>query len=387
MLIDNKGSAYDAVVNQIHKTGPIPFEEFMEIALYSDNGYYSKPTSFGVDGDYYTSPSTHPIFGYLFAIQIMNIWEYMDRPKPFTVVEIGAGDGTLGIDIVSTIRSADMPVSNYLEYIPIDKGRNKATVAGTEILASDGLDSSNADLASCVVISNELIDALPVDILEVRNGRTHLVYIGVDKQGNLKEELIETALDEFISFDISTLEGYRGPLCRRLGQWMPSVLDLVPKAFFLNVDYGYEELDYLSMRKSNRLLQTYYKHVDNLSPLLRVGDQDITAHVNFTALRRVMAQQGINPVCNITQREWLLGLGYSDVLNGMRLSGEVSRRELSLIDRLVEVEGLGGFRVEMSQRGMNSPKNSKLNSLIDFSGSSSALPPVTDKHMAFHLNR
>ena len=168
---------------------------------------------------------------------------------------------------------------------------------------------------------------------------------------------------------------------------MPSVLDLVPKAFFLNVDYGYEELDYLSMRKSNRLLQTYYKHVDNLSPLLRVGDQDITAHVNFTALRRGMAQQGINPVFNITQREWLLGLGYSDVLNGMRLSGEVSRRELSLIDRLVEVEGLGGFRVEMSQRGMNSPKISKLNSLIDFSGSSSALPPVTDKHMAFHLNR
>ena len=118
MVIDNKGSAYDEVVNQIQKTGPIPFEEFMEIALYSDNGYYSKSTSFGVYGDYYTSPSIHPIFGYLFAIQIMNIWEYMDRPRPFTVVEIGAGDGTLGIDIVSTIRSADMPVSNYLEYIP-----------------------------------------------------------------------------------------------------------------------------------------------------------------------------------------------------------------------------------------------------------------------------
>jgi len=387
VVIDNKGSAYDEVVNQIQKTGPIPFEEFMEIALYSDNGYYSKPTSFGVYGDYYTSPSIHPIFGYLFAIQIMNIWEYMDRPRPFTVVEIGAGDGTLGIDIVSTIRSADMPVSNYLEYIPIDKGPNKATVEGTAILEADGLDSCNAALASCVVISNELIDALPVDILEVRDGRTNLVYIGVDEQGNLKEELIETSLDEFVSFDISSLEGYRGPLCRGLGQWMPSVLDLVPKAFFLNVDYGYEESDYLSMRKSSRLLQTYYKHVDNLSPLFRVGDQDITAHVNFTALRRVMAQRGIKPVCNITQREWLFGLGYSDVLNGMRLSGEVSRRELNLIDRLVEVEGLGGFRVEMSQRGMNKPKISKLNSVIDLSGSFGTVPPVTDKHMAFHLNR
>ena len=77
-------------------------------------------------------------------------------------------------------------------------------------------------------MSNELIDALPVDIFEVRDGRTKVVVIDVDKQGNLKEELIETTIDEFYDLDISSLEGYRGPLCRDLGQWIPTVLDLVP---------------------------------------------------------------------------------------------------------------------------------------------------------------
>ena len=113
MIIDkNRGGAYDEVVSQIRKTGPMSFEAFMEIALYSSNGYYSRPASFGVYGDYYTSPSLHPFFGYLFAIQIMSIWEYMDRPNPFTVVEIGAGDGTLAIDILSTIRSTNKAFSN-----------------------------------------------------------------------------------------------------------------------------------------------------------------------------------------------------------------------------------------------------------------------------------
>ena len=388
MVIDkNRGGAYGEVVSQIRKTGPISFEEFMDIALYSSNGYYSKPASFGVYGDYYTSPSLHPFFGYLFAIQIMNIWEYMDRPNPFTVVELGAGDGTLAIDIVSTIRAANIDFLNCLQYIPIDRATSRGCVARTEIVSADLLDLYISDSTSCVVLSNELIDALPVDIFEVRDGRTKVVVIDVDKQGNLKEELIETTIDEFYDLDISSLEGYRGPLCRDLGQWIPTVLDLVPKAFFINIDYGYEESDYLSMGKSNRLLQTYYRHVDNLSPLLRVGDQDITAHVNFTALRRAFAQRGINSIGNITQREWLFGLGYSDVIEDLRLSEGLSRREISLIDRLVEIEGLGGFRVEISQRGIDGAEISKLNNLTNLARYFSAVPPVTDKHMAFHLNR
>ena len=141
------------------------------------------------------------------------------------------------------------------------------------------------------------------------------------------------------------------------------------------------------MGKSNRLLQTYYRHVDNLSPLLRAGDQDITAHVNFTALRKAFAHRGINSIGNITQREWLFGLGYSDVIEDLRLSEGLSRREISLIDRLVEVEGLGGFRVEISQRGIDGAEISKLNNLTNLSRYFSAVPPVTDKHMAFHLNR
>ena len=119
LSIDMQSTVQEAAqVMVAHNIGSVlikEFEEFMDIALYSGNGYYSKPASFGVYGDYYTRPSLHPFFGYLFAIQIMNIWEYMDRPNPFTIVEIGAGDGTLAIDIVSTIRAANIDFTNCLQ--------------------------------------------------------------------------------------------------------------------------------------------------------------------------------------------------------------------------------------------------------------------------------
>ena len=222
----------------------------------------------------------------------------MNCPNSFTVVEIGAGDGTLGIDIVSAIRSVDASILNCIEYIAIDRVPRGA-VSGTEIISGDQLDLQIADLESCVVLSNELIDALPVEILEVKDRRTNFVMINVDENGDFKESLIETTIDELADVDLSALEGYRGPLCRKLGEWIPTVIDSIPKAVFINVDYGYEQTEYMSMPKSNRLLQTYYKHVDTLNPLDRVGDQDITAHVNFTALRKVFAQKGIKSVTNI----------------------------------------------------------------------------------------
>ena len=83
----------------------------------------------------------------------------------------------------------------------------------------------------------------------------------------------------------------------------------------------------------------------------------------------------------------MFGLGYSDVVGDLRLSEGTSRREISLIDRLVEPEGLGGFSVEISQRGIDGAEISKLNNLTNLAGYFSAVPPVTDRHMAFHLNK
>ena len=122
-----------------------------------------------------------------------------------------------------------------------------------------------------------------------------------------------------------------------------------------------------------------------MNPLDRVGDQDITAHVNFTALRKVFAQRGIKSITNITQREWLFGLGYLDVLENMRLSGELSRREISLVDRLVEIDGLGEFRVEISQKGLDEAEISILSDGANSHNCFNKVPPVTRNHMAYHF--
>ena len=83
--------------------GPISFETFMEIALYSEVGYYRNEDVFGIAGDYYTSPHIHPIFASICALQVEKMWKAMDQPAPFFIIEQGAGDATLAKDVLEAI--------------------------------------------------------------------------------------------------------------------------------------------------------------------------------------------------------------------------------------------------------------------------------------------
>ena len=102
----------------IHNSGPISFETFMEVALYSDVGYYSNNDIFGLKGDYYTSPHLHPIFGSMFALQIERMWEILGSPANLYVIEQGAGDGTLAVDISAAINHSFRAVTgqNWLHF-------------------------------------------------------------------------------------------------------------------------------------------------------------------------------------------------------------------------------------------------------------------------------
>ena len=111
------GSVEDVIRSSIQKQGQITFAEFMEKALYwPGGGYYTKRSPIGFSGDYYTSPSTHPIFGALISVQLFQMWQLMGRPKPFTIVEVGSGNGLLMRDLTQYLQYLPEGFSNNVEY-------------------------------------------------------------------------------------------------------------------------------------------------------------------------------------------------------------------------------------------------------------------------------
>jgi SAM-dependent MidA family methyltransferase len=242
-----------------------------------------------------------------------------------------------------------------------------------------------------VVFSNELLDAMPTRVIEIRSGRIHEVMISLDSDGNLVEALSEKPMEELEALNIianlPSLEGYRGPLSTRLDDWCRSVSSALQTGFVVTVDYGMEREEYYSMDRSHRLIQTYYRHIDNLSYLQHVGDQDISAHVNFSYFRELALLNNLKSLHSTNQRDWLYDLHFEEVLN-VNTDGEfTSRREVALVNRLVEQEGLGGFRVEILQKGLRGICYEDLIPTVKFARDNFRIPPISAQHMAAGLSR
>jgi len=156
--------------------------------------------------------------------------------------------------------------------------------------------------------------------------------------------------------------------------------------FVVTVDYGMEREEYYSMDRSHRLIQTYYRHIDNLSYLHHVGDQDITAHVNFSYFRELALLNNLNSLHSTNQRDWLYDLHFKAVLNVETHGGFTSRREVALVNRLVEKEGLGGFKVEIFQKGLIGICYKDLIPNVEFAKDNFSIPPISTQHMAAGLS-
>ena len=172
-----------------------------------------------------------------------------------------------------------------------------------------------------------------------------------------------------------------------MADWCQSVSDTLDRGFVLTIDYGFERSQYYSMARSNRLLQTYFQHVDGLNPLDKVGDQDITSHVDFTTFREMSAANGLKDVCSLSQREWLTNLHFTEIINSNRERGHISRRCLSLINNLVDPDGLGAFRVEIQSKGIGEVACEDLFTDLRCVENEWPIAPVTSRHMANELQK
>lgn len=273
--------------------GLLPFSRFMELALYAQpsphkvGGYYTEgKVLFGPGGDYFTSPDLHsPYFGRGLARVLVSCWKEMGCPEPFTVVEMGAGNGVMGRDILLTLREEAPPLFTHLDYVFLDispslLARQRQTLDGlpAHYLLGSACPLPLRGVTGCF-LSNELVDAFPVHRVLLTSQGLQEVFIGYE-DSDFFEELgppSEPRLAEYVAkMDIQMEEEREFCVSLMALQWLEGAAQSLERGFVLTFDYGY--MDRRALTQDGRPPRFY-------GPRHRVGGFDITADVDFLALR------------------------------------------------------------------------------------------------------
>jgi SAM-dependent MidA family methyltransferase len=360
-----------AIRAEIARRGSIPFADFMALALgHAEGGYYTASTARPTrGGDFLTAPELHPVFGATLARQVAEAWDRLGRPSPFTLLEYGAGAGTLALAILAGLRDDGSPLADALVYAPeelsahrvaeIEKG---AAAAGLAIVDAGALDLAPA---AGVVLANEFLDALPVHLVEVREGQPREVHVGVGCDGAFEDvlgELSGAAVAEHLAAldrqGIALVEGQRLEVRPAVDGWADQVGRRLAAGLVLVLDYGSPAPDLYGPRRRAGTLMTYRGHVaegDAGAPYRDVGERDITAHVDTTALGDALRAAGLDLLGEISQAELLVGCGLEELVRRRQEAAASASEALELrsaVMRLLDPRHLGGFRAVVAGRGV-----------------------------------
>ncbi len=347
-----------AIRQGILDSGPITFAEFMDAALYSPmGGYYTRlgagdgSAQSGGPADYFTSPMAHPAFGALITVQLRDMWRRMARPGAFTVVEMGAGDGLLARDVTSYAERFDPEFAATLEYLAVDRVPRQNAYYPVH-----GPDQIPSSINGCL-LSNELLDAMPVHRFVVEKGELRELYVGIE--GDRLCEVIGPPSTPAIAARIGELahglaDGYRGEVNLGIDTWWAGLAsETLGAGYVMTVDYGYDRAQLYAPVRWRGTLRCYYRHTHVDEPLARVGQQDLTAHVDFTAVDEAFGQQGFDIAGHTTQEKFLTRLGAAGFVEALR-SNVMSPFEQAAnragILELLNPRGMGGFRVAIHAR-------------------------------------
>jgi SAM-dependent MidA family methyltransferase len=343
----------EAIKSEIKRHGPVTFARFMEMALYGLGGYYTSGSPISASGDYFTAPSAHPAFGALIAVQLRQMWRLLGSPRKFTVVEPGASGGGLAADITEFSERLDTVFSGALDYRAFDIAPSPMRQFPVSTLSD-----IPQGITGCV-LSNELLDAMPVHIFEKRDGALKEVLVALDGE-DFVEALNEPTTPE-IARRIAPLlaslpDGYRGEVNIALEGWAAGVAKTLGRGWALTIDYGFDRAELYRPERVTGSLRCYHQHTLSQDPLRHAGGQDITAHVDFTALDEAMSRAGLKNIGHTAQADFLERLGVGrmrESLRNTRLPRPGARANEAGIEALMDHAGMGGFRVVAHGKGVD----------------------------------
>jgi SAM-dependent MidA family methyltransferase len=321
---------FEIIRAKIQQDGPVTFRDFMEMALYHPQfGYYSvSRPRLGEGGDFYTSAYLTGLFGELLAHQFEEMWQALGR-GPFTIVEYGAGSGLLCRDILSRLRE-NAALYKKLNYFIIEKScamreRERQLLSGK--VEWRGSIREIGEVTGCI-FSNELVDNFSVHRV-VMEDELMEIYVGYD--GDLIESLRpapEMLKDYLTRLGVKLPKGYRAEINLEATRWIQEVGEALTRGWVMTIDYGYSAASLYSKRSGT--LACYRRHRVNYCPYEFIGEQDITSHVNFSALDHWGRSKGLELGGYTDQIHFLQGLGLAGRLRNREEKGmgETDRRQL-----------------------------------------------------------
>jgi SAM-dependent MidA family methyltransferase len=371
-------SLRERIADEIRLNGPIPFSRYMELCLYEPElGYYSLAREkFGKAGDFYTSSDVHAVFGRLLARQFEEMWRVLDAPSRIDVIELGPGRGLFARDVLDWSARQFPDFAAALHYSLVEQSaqlrarlheRLAEHVASGKCAIYDSLEQAAAEASDAVILfGNEFFDALPVEIIDHRGA------VRVALEGNhFVEQFVEpsAAENKFLDrYGVHPEEGERVEAPLLSLTWMDRIAAALDKrrGFLVLIDYGYTREQQLAGRHRDTLM-TYRRHVATPSPYEAPGEQDITAHVNFTALRARGIERGLDTLALLTQSQFLIGIGektqFADAFQDCRLPQEQAKVALQL-KHLISPDGMGErFQVLLMSRDVAKKKAASLGGL------------------------
>lgn len=392
--MSDPGVAAEHVARLIRREGPIPFDQYVDVALYDpDGGFFARGRGAGRAGrDFVTSPEVGSLFGALVARALDRDWGELGHPDPFVVVEAGAGSGRLARDVLRAspgcapalryvlverspaLRAAqrerlvvEPPDEALGPFSPADFAGDEpiplpVPTSGPVVTALDDLPDLTLD---GVVFANELLDNLPFGVARWSGGRWDEIRVGLGDGGELVEvpvpapERDAVALAE-LTEGLRLEPGVTMPLPRGIETWLHSAAASIRRGSVVLIDYM-APVSEIVARDPSSWLRTYRGHGRGAAPLVAPGSQDVTADVVREQLERAAHAAGLHVVSVRSQAEWLAGLGIDELVEeGRRIWAErahlgdleaiAARSRVAEAAALTDPAGLGAHRVVVLAR-------------------------------------
>jgi SAM-dependent MidA family methyltransferase len=353
-----------AIRDEIERSGPMTFARFMEIALYDPaRGYYrgtvARP---GRAGDFLTAPEASPIFGRTLARFARGVHAAIGAPGTFTIREFGAGTGALAAPLVDELLATDGGPT-AIEYLVGEVEPARVDAVRTALADQPGVlvEPDHGRPIDGLVIANEVLDALPTHRIVRRGADLREVLVGIGPGGELIDvdgDPTTPALAARLSAEsIELADGQHAEICLAVDGWIERAAAGLSRGALLLIDYGHPAAElYDPMRRAAGTLATYLGHRVGEDPYQAIGRQDITAHVDVTAVERAAGAAGLDHLGTTTQAEFLSRLGAGELLVaeqtrlGASLQAYLETR--SALVRMIDPGAMGRFRVMAFGRGL-----------------------------------
>ena len=362
-----------AISSEITRNGPIPFVRFMELALYHPQyGYYMRQPNgadherIGWSGDFYTSSDVHPILGRAMAAQARQMDDLLGRPTPFTIVEMGAGKGLFARDCMGAIHATQDDFASRVRYVVIERSPAMQALQRQHLAPwlnkpglvtwLEGMDALAPQSVTGLFFSNELVDAFPVHRIQVVAGQTKELFVDFREGGF--EECLKPLSNPALERHLQRLkpiwpDGFRTEVNLQALGWMEQVAERIDRGFVVTIDYGHTAQDLYGADRKDGTFLCYYQQLTGDAPYVRIGQQDMTAHVDFTSLATVGAAAGLSVTGFTNQMSFLMGLGVEDMIGQL----DPESPEFGAAIHLLKPDGMGRtFKILVQHRGIERPE-------------------------------